>query len=104
MRPYARECLEELSKHFEVIVFTASHGCYAVKVLEELDPENKYISHRLFRESCVQTEEGVHIKDLRIFANRNIKDLVLIDNAAYSFAMQLANGIPILPYYHNKAD
>lgn len=67
IRPHAKECLEELSKHFEIIVFTASHGCYAIKVLQHLDPEEKYISHKLFRESCVQTEEGVHIKDMRIF-------------------------------------
>ncbi|KAL4491980.1 hypothetical protein ABPG72_008401 [Tetrahymena utriculariae] len=104
IRPFAKECLEELSKHFEIIVFTASHGCYAIKVLQHLDPEEKYISHKLFRESCVQTEEGIHIKDMRIFQNRNIKDIVLIDNAAYSFGFQIENGIPIIPYYDNKND
>jgi CTD small phosphatase-like protein 2 len=31
------------------------------------------------------TEEGVHIKDLRVLADRNLKDVVLVDNAAYSF-------------------
>jgi len=51
-----------------------------------LDPENQWVSHRLFRENCVKSQEGVHIKDLRIFANRDMKDLILIDNAAYSFA------------------
>jgi CTD small phosphatase-like protein 2 len=30
--------------------------------------------------------------------------MVLVDNAAYSYATQLDNGIPILPYYHGKAD
>lgn len=50
------------------------------------------------------TEEGVHIKDLRILANRDLKDIVLVDNAAYSFGYQINNGIPIIPYYDNKAD
>lgn len=27
-----------------------------------------------------------------------------MDNAAYSYAAQPDNGIPILPYYHGKAD
>jgi len=36
--------------------------------------------------------------------NRNLSDIVLVDNAAYSYASQLDNGIPILPYYHGKSD
>jgi len=104
VRPYAIEALEELSKHFEIIVFTASHSCYANVVLDHLDPQNKYIHHRLFRESCVTTEEGLYIKDLRIFANRNLKDLVIVDNAMYSFGYQLENGIPIIPFYYHKSD
>ena len=30
--------------------------------------------------------------------------MVLIDNAAYSYAFQLDNGIPIIPYYHGTTD
>lgn len=30
--------------------------------------------------------------------------MVLIDNAAYSYAFQLDNGIPIIPYYEGKYD
>ena len=30
--------------------------------------------------------------------------MVLVDNAAYSYAAQPDNGIPILPYYHGKQD
>lgn len=30
--------------------------------------------------------------------------MLLIDNAAYSYFFQLANGVPIIPYYHNKDD
>lgn len=104
VRPYAIEILDELSKYFEIIVFTASHSCYANVVLDYLDPQNKYIHHRLFRDNCIVTEEGLYIKDLRIFANRNLKDVVIVDNAVYSFGYQLDNGIPIAPFYYNKSD
>ena len=104
VRPYAIECLQELSKYFEIIVFTASHSCYANVVLDYLDPHNQYIHHRLFRDNCVATDEGVFIKDLRIFANRNLKDITIVDNAVYSFAYQIDNGIPIVPFYYNKND
>jgi CTD small phosphatase-like protein 2 len=49
IRPYAFEILKNLSKNFEIIVFTASHSCYANVVLDYLDPKNEYIHHRLFR-------------------------------------------------------
>lgn len=104
VRPYARECLEELSREFELIVFTASHSCYGSVVLDYLDPHRKLIQHRLYRDSCVSTPEGLFVKDLRVIANRDLKDLVLVDNAAYSFSYQVENGIPIIPFYNSKND
>ena len=94
--------MKALSKNFEVIVFTASHSCYANVVLNYLDPENKYIHHRLYREHCYQTQ-NMYVKDLRVI-DRPISDMVLVDNAAYSYAFQLDNGIPIIPYYEGKSD
>jgi CTD small phosphatase-like protein 2 len=93
IRPYADHLLAQLTSLCEVIVFTASHACYASKVLDYLDPTGKMIHHRLFRDSCVTTDEvhisnfmqGVHIKDLSILLDRDMKDVVLVDNAAYSF-------------------
>ena len=52
----------------------------------------------------METEEGVFIKDLRIIKNRSLKDLVIVDNAVYSFGFQLDNGVPILPFYDDKLD
>jgi CTD small phosphatase-like protein 2 len=72
-------------------------------VLDHLDPENKYIQHRLFREHCHSTSDGMFVKDLRVI-NRPLSDMVLIDNAAYSYAFQPENGIPIIPYYEGKND
>ncbi|CAD8089018.1 unnamed protein product [Paramecium sonneborni] len=103
IRPYARWILIELSKVCEVIVFTASHQCYASQVISHLDPNNQLLSAQVFRDGCVISSEGVHVKDLRIF-KRDLKDIVLVDNAAYSFGRHLENGIPIIPYYDNQED
>ena len=59
-----------MSKIYEIVIFTASAQSYADTVIDLLDPEGVYIAHRLFRESCVKTREGVLIKDLRIIKNR----------------------------------
>ena len=40
----------------------------------------------------------MYVKDLRVI-DRPASDLVLVDNAAYSYAFQMDNGIPIIPYY-----
>jgi CTD small phosphatase-like protein 2 len=85
IRPFARECLLNASQNFEVAVFTASHQCYADVVLDYLDPTNTLIQHRLYRDNCVQVE-GLYTKDLRIFKNWSLSELILVDNAAYSFA------------------
>lgn len=89
IRPFAKELLKQLSKICEIIVFTASHECYANVVLDYLDPKGDLVSHRLFRGQCWQTEEGVYIKDLRALKNRNLENILLVDNAAYSYFYQL---------------
>ncbi|CAD8054727.1 unnamed protein product [Paramecium primaurelia] len=104
IRPYAKQILKTLSKDFEIIIFTASHSCYANMVIDYLDPKKQWISHRLFREHCIQTREGAYIKDLRILGNRKLCDVLLVDNASYSFNKQIDNGIPIISYYNNKED
>jgi CTD small phosphatase-like protein 2 len=47
----------------------------------------------------------VYVKDLRIFEpSRRLEDIVIVDNAVYSFGYQLENGIPIIPFYDDKKD
>jgi len=68
-----------------------------------MDPQGEYVHHRLYREHCYVTPESVYVKDLRII-NRDPSQLILVDNAAYSYAFQLDNAIPILPYYKGRND
>jgi CTD small phosphatase-like protein 2 len=104
VRPMAQKFLADMSEHFEIFIFTASNSCYADVVLDFLDPQRRYVAHRLYRESCVQSSNGVFIKDLRVIANRELANMVLVDNASYSFAFQMDNGIPIVPFYDSKQD
>ena len=47
---------------------------------------------------------GYFIKDLRIVANRQLKDIVLVDNLVHSFGLQIDNGIPILDFKDDASD
>ena len=104
IRPYAQFALEELSKYYQIVVFTASHACYANKVIDYIDPENKYVAKRLFREHCIFLPQGVYTKDLRIFANRSLSDLILVDNSPHTYVFNKHNGIPIIPFKDSKND
>lgn len=39
-----------------------------------------------------------------MLSNRDLKDILLVDNAAYSFGYQVDNGIPIIPFYDDRED
>lgn len=49
VRPGAQYFLEEASKNFEVVIYTASISKYAEPLMEKLDPNN-VCKFRLFRE------------------------------------------------------
>ena len=104
VRPHALECLNECREMgYQVAIFTASQQNYADAVLDQLLDPNRKIP-RLYRHHCFKTPEGIYIKDLRVIRNCNMKDLILVDNAVYSFGFQLAHGIPILPFYDDPMD
>jgi hypothetical protein len=89
------------------MVFTAGTRNYADPILDYLDPTHELIQHRLYRDSCTEVDyEGskLYIKDLRIFENRKLEDIVIVDNTVISFAYQIDNGIPILPFKEDKDD
>lgn len=103
IRPGARELLASLAEDFEIMIFTASHESYADEVINYLDPRGEYVQHRLYRRNCEYIQEGYYVKNLRLLG-RDLSKVVLVDNAAYSYAFQVANGIPIIPYYEGKSD
>lgn len=39
------------------------------------------------------------MKDLRIIEDRDLKDIVIVDNSIISFAFQLNNGVPCAAFY-----
>jgi Dullard-like phosphatase family protein len=104
VRNGVNDFLAEVSKHFDVGIFTASVKEYADAVISFLDPEKKYIKFRLYRNNCINFNNSITIKDLRIFKDCDLSKIVLLDNSIYSFAAQLSNGILINSFYNDKSD
>ncbi|KAJ6237947.1 nuclear lim interactor-interacting factor-related [Anaeramoeba flamelloides] len=99
-RPYLDDFLEKCSQMFEVVVFTASVKFYADSILDQLDPEKKLISYRLFRDSCSNFKDG-YLKDLSILG-RDIEKIIIVDDTPFSYSRNRRNAIPAKPFFVNK--
>ncbi len=100
-RPGVDTFLEKLCPHFETVVFTASLAKYADPVMDALD-KTRVVKHRLFRESCIH-HRGNYVKDLSLLG-RDLKSVIIIDNAPASYMFHPSNAIPITSWFNDPSD
>lgn len=100
-RPGVDEFLIEMSKHYEIILYTASLNKYADPLLDLLDP-HKTIRTRLFRESCVYYE-GNYVKDLSLL-DRDLSKTIIVDNSPASYIFHPENAIDCSSFIDDPAD
>ena len=101
IRPGVEDFLNRMSKTFEIIIFTASLSKYANQLIDILD-KKRVCQFRLFRENCTFIN-GAFIKDLKNI-NRNLKDVILLDNSPIAYAFHPENGFPIKNWYDDRGD
>ena len=101
VRPGAKNFIKNISQYFEVVIFTASMSNYASALLDILDTDHS-ITYRLYREHCTFLN-GIYIKDLKRL-NRNIKDVIIVDNSPLAYAFNSENGLPIKTWYEDPND
>eukprot|EP01017_Pseudomicrothorax_dubius_P030217 TRINITY_DN3749_c0_g4_i2.p1 TRINITY_DN3749_c0_g4~~TRINITY_DN3749_c0_g4_i2.p1 ORF type:complete len:440 (+),score=112.49 TRINITY_DN3749_c0_g4_i2:44-1363(+) len=104
IRPYLHEFLKRMAEMFDIVVYTAGADYYANAILNHIDPNKVFLSDILSRKNCMETKNGFVIKDLRIIRNRELKDIVIVDNLSHSFGFQIENGIPILEFLDDPND
>lgn len=102
IRPGAHDFLYDVSAYFEIAVFTASIKNYADKVCEALDPQGRFIHHRLYRDHCSDVD-GVFVKDLSLLG-RPMHRLALLDNSPHAYLFHPENSIPILSWFDDVND
>jgi len=104
LRPNLFKFLDFCSENYELILFTASKKEYANCIINYIEKDKKYFKHKLYRDSCINILNKFFFKDLRILQNRNLKDMILLDNSLISFSNQLNNGVLITSFYCDPND
>ena len=93
-RPLLRNFLRNVSRNWEVVIFTASLQAYADVILDDIDG-NGYISRRFYRNDCTLVE-GVPVKDLRkVNSKIDLRRTVIVDDTPQNFSLHRENGIQI---------
>ena len=103
-RPYLKMFLQEISKYFDLAIFTAAMKNYADTILDYIDPNNEYFQFRLYRDACIPIQNKLYIKDLRIIKDYDPSNVILMDNSLYSFMNQPSNGMLVNSFYTNNND
>jgi len=101
-RPFVHMFLQECSKLFETVIFTASLSVYADALMDRLDPGRALCPHRLFREHCSFTNNA-YVKDLSLLG-RDLTRVIICDNSPVAYLFQPRNAIPILSWFDDAKD
>ena len=89
LRPGVINFLEEISKLYEIIIFTSSPKIYADSILNKIDEDNKFISHRLYKEHVI-FEKGKSVKKLNLIG-RDLNKIIFVDNMKCNAKYNLKN-------------
>eukprot|EP00792_Barthelona_sp_PAP020_P008062 TRINITY_DN3193_c4_g11_i1.p1 TRINITY_DN3193_c4_g11~~TRINITY_DN3193_c4_g11_i1.p1 ORF type:complete len:396 (+),score=89.08 TRINITY_DN3193_c4_g11_i1:46-1188(+) len=101
LRPGLTCFLKDLSKIFEIIVFTAGMQEYADIVIDRIDPDRRFIQHRLYREHCNQIDNYTYLKDIRV-CNRNLNTTIIVENSLVAVRWHLDNAVIIRSFFAHK--
>ena len=102
IRPGTKEFLSELSNYYEIVIFTASIKEYADTILNLIDNNKMWISHRLYRPHTTVLK-STYLKDISKLG-RDLSKTIIIDNACDNFQLQSDNGIFIQTWIDDPDD
>ena len=103
-RPGVEKFLLEMSKHYDLVLWTAGTQLYADPIVDWLDPEKVIFSKRMYRTECTHSQDdGRFVKDLNRLQVA-LSRVLILDNSDKSYAFQPANGVPISDFTASSLD
>lgn len=102
-RPYCDLFLKQVSKWFNLVIFTASVKEYADPVIDWLESERKFFTKRYYRNHCTLRDGQGYIKDLST-VDKNLNNVIIIDNSPISYALHENNAIIVEGWINDPSD
>ena len=114
IRPGVDKFLSQMSRYYDIYVYSASSKNYLNTIIKNID-KNNIIKQCYCRDDCIMYVEDYeedfdkpnnkynYIKDLKKI-NKELRNIVFIDNNAISFKLQEKNGIPIKSWFDDYED
>jgi len=105
LRPYLKEFLKDMQDYYELIVYTSADKDYADEIIDFIESDRQYFAHRLYNSQCLIKENLYVFKELDLLCyNRNLKNILIVDNIVRNYSLDIKNGIPILDYEGSTDD
>ena len=101
-RPGLSIFLQRMSRQYEIVIFGDEESSLVQDICEALDPEYRMITGRLGHE-CTLLKDGHYVKDIS-YLNRDIKDIIVIENQADKVKFHPHNVIELPLWTGDRSD
>ena len=98
LRPGLNEFLHNMKQFYELILFSSGTSDYVDPIVKLIEKNENYFEFVLYRQHISLDERGKFFKNLNLL-NRNIKNIIIVDDMENNFKLHKENGICIKPFY-----
>ena len=97
LRPGLIDFLKKMKQIYELIIFSSGTLDYIMPILKIIEKKGKFFEYILYRKHISLLKNGEYYKDLSLL-NRNLKNVIIVDDMAKNFVLHKSNGICIKPF------
>ena len=98
LRPGLLDFLHKMKQLYELILFSSGTSEYVSPIVKSIEKKEKFFEHILYRQHVTYDDNGNFFKNLNLL-NRNVKNIIIVDDTYRNFKYHKLNGICIKPFY-----
>ena len=103
LRPGLLDFLHKMKKLYELILFSLGTNEYVSPIIKNIEKKEQYFEHILYRQHVTYDDNGNFFKNLNLL-NRDVKNILIVDDNYKNFKYHKSNGICIKPFYGDSTN